>query len=221
MDPEGENVTTRVIMADDHPVFLDGLTLLLETTDGIEVRGTAADGSELLELAERTEFDVAVVDLDMPGLDGASTTARLCARWPHAAVLILTMHDDDASLLRALRSGAAGYVLKGSGHGAIVRAILSVADGDVVFTGRAGEAVRQAMRNRSNATPHGLTPRELELLGRIATGADNATVASELFLSTKTVQNNVSLLMGKLGANSRAHLVALARDQGYSGAHEL
>lgn len=210
-------MTTRVIMADDHPVFLDGLKLLLETTDGIEVVGTATDGVTLLELAENTEFDVAVVDLDMPVLDGIAATGRLLARWPQAAVLILTMHDDDATLLRALRSGASGYLLKGSGHGAIVRAILGVAEGDAVFAGRAGRVVREAIRNPDRSPVHGLTPRELELLAGVASGADNAAIASALFLSTKTVQNNVSLLMGKLGAGSRAQLVALARDLGIAG----
>jgi Response regulator containing a CheY-like receiver domain and an HTH DNA-binding domain len=207
-------MTIRVIMADDHPVFLDGLALLLDTTDGIQVVGTAVDGAQLVALVERIEFDVAIVDLDMPQLDGAAATAQLLARWPQAAVLILTMHDDDASLLRALRSGASGYVLKGAGHGAIVRAIQSVAAGDAVFTGRAGRTVRDAMRSPSAVAPYGVTPRELELLAKIASGAENAAIASALFLSTKTVQNNVSLLMGKLGATSRAHLVALARDLG-------
>jgi DNA-binding NarL/FixJ family response regulator len=208
---------TKVIMADDHPVFLDGLRLLLETTDGIDVSGTATDGAALLELAETTEFDVAIVDLDMPVLDGVAATGRLLARWPGAAVLILTMHDDDATLLRALRSGASGYLLKGSGHGAIVRAIQGVADGDAVFAGRAGRVVRETMRNPDRSPVHGLTPRELELLAGIASGADNAAIASAMFLSTKTVQNNVSLLMGKLQADSRAHLVALARDLGIGG----
>ncbi|MHA6670319.1 response regulator transcription factor [Homoserinimonas sp. A447] len=210
-------MTTRVIMADDHPVFLDGLKLLLETTDGIEAVGTATNGLALLELAENTPFDVAVVDLEMPVLDGIAATGRLLARWPDAAILILTMHDDDATLLRALRSGAAGYLLKGSGHGAIVRAIRGVADGDAVFAGRAGRVVREAIRNPERSPIHGLTSRELELLAGIASGADNAAIASSLFLSTKTVQNNVSLLMGKLGAASRAHLVALARDLGVDG----
>lgn len=210
-------MTTRVLMADDHPVFLDGLKLLLETTDGIEVVGTATDGLALLELAENTPFDVAVVDLEMPVLDGIAATGRLLARWPQAAILILTMHDDDATLLRALRSGASGYLLKGSGHGAIVRGIRGVADGDAIFAGRAGQVVREAIRNPARSPVHGLTSRELELLAGVASGADNTAIASALFLSTKTVQNNVSLLMGKLGATSRAHLVALARDLGVPG----
>jgi DNA-binding NarL/FixJ family response regulator len=209
-------MTIRVIMADDHPVFLDGLALLLETTEGIEVVGTASDGRQLVALAERVEFDVAIVDLDMPELDGAAASAQLLASWPEAAVLILTMHDDDASLLRALRSGASGYILKGAGHGAIVRSIQGVAAGDAVFTGRAGRTVRDVMRSPSAVAPYGVTPRELEMLGKIASGADNAAIASALFLSTKTVQNTVSVLMGKLGATSRAHLVAQARDLGIS-----
>ncbi|HEU4808239.1 MAG TPA: response regulator transcription factor [Homoserinimonas sp.] len=207
----------RVIMADDHPVFLDGLALLLETTDGIEVVGTAIDGGQLVVLAEQVEFDVAIVDLDMPELDGAAATLQLLARKPQVAVLVLTMHDDDASLLRALRSGASGYILKGAGHGAIVRAIQGVAAGDAVFAGRAGRTVRDVMKSPSAVSPYGVTPRELELLGKIASGADNAAIASALFLSTKTVQNTVSVLMGKLGATSRAHLVALARDLGVGG----
>ncbi|WP_166878341.1 MULTISPECIES: response regulator transcription factor [unclassified Salinibacterium] len=210
-------MSIRVILADDHQVFLDGLTLLLETTDGVDVVGTARDGVQLLELAGRTEFDVAVVDLDMPELDGAAATAGLLQRWPDAAVLILTMHDDDASLLRALRSGASGYILKGAGHGSIVRAILGAAEGDTVFTGRAGRAVRDVMQNAPATVPHGLTAREFELLAHVASGADNSSIASSLFLSIKTVQNTVSMLMSKLGAGSRAHLVALARDMGVGG----
>lgn len=207
-------MNVSVIVADDHPIFLDGLALLLETTDGIDVVGWARDGSQLLELAASVSFDVAVVDLDMPGLDGASATVDLLRRSPEAAVLMLTMHDDAASIARAVRAGARGYMLKGAGHGAIVRAIFSAAEGDTVFSGAVASQVLEILRATPAAAHPGLTSRETELLRRIATGADNATVARELFLSTKTVQNNVSLLMTKLNATSRAHLVAIARDQG-------
>jgi DNA-binding NarL/FixJ family response regulator len=207
-------MSVSVIVADDHPVFLDGLALLLETTAGIEVAGRAADGSQLLELAASVPFDVAVVDLDMPGMDGATATTELLRRAPGAAVLMLTMHDDAASIARAVRAGARGYVVKGAGHGAIVRAIFSAAEGDAVFSGQVGGHVLSILRTSPTPAHPGLTSRETELLRRIATGADNATVARELFLSTKTVQNNVSLLMAKLDASSRAHLVAIARDLG-------
>ena len=125
------------------------------------------------------------------------------------------MHDDEVSLARALRAGARGYVLKGSGHGSIARAILAVADGDTVLSGAAGRAVRQALsRPGDGAALMGLTPREHEVLALLASGAENAAIARTLYLSTKTVQNHVSALLTKLGAGSRADLVALARDAG-------
>ncbi|WP_022886606.1 response regulator transcription factor [Glaciibacter superstes] len=204
----------RVILADDHPVFLDGLRLLLDTTDGVTVVGTAANGERLLEVADAIDFDVAVLDLDMPLLDGAATCERLLARRPDAAALILTMHDDELSLSRALRSGACGYVLKGAGHGSIVRAIYGAAEGDTIFSGQAGRLVRETLQHPLAAGRQGLTEREYELLVKITTGADNRAIGQAMFLSTKTVQNNVSGLMAKLHATSRAHLVALARDRG-------
>jgi DNA-binding NarL/FixJ family response regulator len=207
-------MSVAVIVADDHPVFLDGLALLLETTDGIEVTGRASDGEQLLDLAASVEFDVAVVDLDMPGIDGASVTTALLQRSPETKVLMLTMHDDAASIARAVRAGARGYLLKGAGHGAITRAIFSVADGDTVFGGAVGSQVLRILRTAPAEALPGLSARETELLRCIATGVDNAAVARELFLSIKTVQNNVSLLMAKLNATSRAHLVAISRDQG-------
>jgi DNA-binding NarL/FixJ family response regulator len=128
-------VTLRVAIADDHPLFLDGLRLLLATTPDIEVVAAAADGEQLLRALESVDADVIVVDLDMPGLDGAEVARRLVALRPGVPVLVLTMHDDGDSAVRALRAGARGYVLKGAGHGAIVRAVRAVADGDTVLGG--------------------------------------------------------------------------------------
>lgn len=116
------------------------MRLLLETA-GVEVVGTACNGHELLELADRVAADVAVVDLDMPGVDGTGATAHLARRHPNLAVLVLTMHDDDTSVRRALHAGARGYVAKDAGHGAVVRAVHAVADGDTVLSGGVGRAV--------------------------------------------------------------------------------
>lgn len=101
----------RVLIADDHPVFLEGLRLLLESTPGIEVVGAAEDGGSLISMVAATQYDVAVVDLDMPGIDGATAIRALLETSPEAPVLVLTMHDDDASVQRALRAGARGYML--------------------------------------------------------------------------------------------------------------
>ncbi len=208
-------MTVRVLIADDHPVFLDGLLVLLASTPGIEVVGTAADGEALLEAAAAAPFDVAVVDLDMPGVDGATATRQLMLQRPDVAVLVLTMHDDDESVQRALRAGARGYVLKGAAQGAIVRAINALAEGDTVLHGDIGaRVVRAATESRPSPDFPSLSAREAEVLHLVARGLTNQAIADRLFLSIKTVQNKVSDLLDKTGTRSRAELVAHARDAG-------
>lgn len=202
--------TTRVIIADDHPVFLAGLQALLDTVVGLEVVGSASGGRQLLEIAEQVDFDVAVIDLDMPGLDGAAATERILRQRPDAGVLILTMHDDSGSLRRCLQAGARGYILKGSGHGAIGRAVAAVAEGDTVIAGDLGRSVRAAISTGALAPDDGLTARERDVLELVQHGLDNPEIARRLSLSVKTVQNNVSSLLTKRHASSRAALVAQA-----------
>ena len=200
----------RVIIADDHPVFLAGLQALLDSMPGLEVVGSASGGRELLDLAERSQFDVAVLDLDMPGVDGAIATESILRIRPDAGILILTMHDDSGSLRRCLQAGARGYILKGSGHGAIGRAVAAVADGDTVITGDLGRSVRAAVSSGALAPNDGLTARERDILELVQRGLDNPDIARRLSLSVKTVQNNVSSLLTKRQASSRAALVAQA-----------
>lgn len=204
----------RVALADDHPVFREGLQLLLETSGDIEVVGVAADGAELLELIGRVgvEVDVVVVDLDMPVLDGVDTARHLSRSHPQVGVLALTMHDEPAAVGRALDAGVRGYVLKGAGHGAIARAVRAVAEGDTVLSGSVGEAVRRRSLEPAGTVLPGLSTRESEVLTLVARGQDNHEIARALYLSVKTVQNHVSSLLGKTGARTRAELVALARD---------
>lgn len=199
---------TRVLLADDHPVFLAGLEALLETVPGIDVVGTAADGTALIELAATLEFDVAVIDLDMPGADGVVATEELLRLRPEAGVLILTMHDDTSSLKRCLRAGARGYILKGADHGAIARAIAAVADGDTVIAGSLGRSVRAAVATQALSGEDGLTVREQDVLDLVREGLSNPEIARRLSLSVKTVQNNVSALLTKLAVSSRVQLVA-------------
>ena len=212
-------MTVRVLVADDHPLFLDGLEMLLQSSGGLEVVGAARDGKELLDVVETTPFDVAVVDLDMPGVDGATATRELLMARPDAAVLVLTMHDDDESVQRALRAGARGYVLKGAAQGAIVRAILALAEGDTVLHGSIGRrVVHAATESRPNPAFPSLSAREAEVLHLVARGLTNQAIADRLFLSIKTVQNRVSDLLDKTGTRSRAELVAHARDAGLGDA---
>lgn len=206
-------MTIKVAIADDHPLFLDGLRLLLETTPDLEVLVTASDGEELLAALQDREVDVVMVDLDMPNTNGEEVAKRLSSRPGAPPVLMLTMHDDGDAALRALRAGARGYILKGSRHGAIVRALHAVAEGDTVLGGSVAPAVVQAVgggRTR-DAFPQ-LSQREAEVLALVAQGRDNSAVAGALSLSVKTVQNHVSSLLTKVGATTRAELVARARD---------
>lgn len=206
----------RVALADDHPVFREGLQLLLESAGDIEVVGAAADGAELLEILDRPGVivDVVIVDLDMPVLDGADTARRLSRSHPGVGILALTMHDEPATVARALEAGVRGYVLKGATHGAIARAVRAIADGDMVLSGAIGEAVRRTSLDHAERQPllPGLSAREAEVLAFVARGLDNHEIARALYLSVKTVQNHVSSLLAKTGARTRAELVARARD---------
>lgn len=204
----------RVALADDHPVFREGLQLLLESSGDIEVVGAAADGAELLEILARpgTSVDVVIVDLDMPVLDGVDAARELSQTHPGLGILALTMHDDPATVARALDAGVRGYVLKGAGHGAIARAVRAVAEGDTVLTGAVGEAVRRRSLDPAGPLLPGLSARESEVLTLVARGLDNHEIARSLYLSVKTVQNHVSSLLTKTGARTRAELVARARD---------
>jgi DNA-binding NarL/FixJ family response regulator len=204
-----------VLIADDHPVFLDGLQMLLDSSPDIEVAGTATDGALLFELVNHTSCDVVVVDLDMPGVDGATATRELSQAHPEIPVLVLTMHDDDESVHRALRAGARGYVLKGAAQGAIVRAVHALAEGDTVLHGAIGAKVlRAATAGARHSELPSLSAREVEVLELVARGLPNQAIAQRLFLSVKTVQNRVSDLLGKTGSATRAELVARARDAG-------
>ncbi|HET8616076.1 MAG TPA: response regulator transcription factor [Actinomycetales bacterium] len=211
-------MTVRVLIADDHPVFLDGLRTLLDSTDGITVAGAARDGEALVELASRVAYEVAVVDLDMPVMDGVEAARRLLAQRPEVAVLMLTMHQDDDSLRRALAAGARGYLLKGAAHGAIARAVFALADGETVLAGGVAPRVLQAAsaHRPASAFPR-LSARETEVLDLVARGLGNHAVAGRLFVSTKTVQNHVSSILAKTGCATRSELVARARDAGLGG----
>ncbi|MFD1539247.1 response regulator transcription factor [Nonomuraea guangzhouensis] len=210
--------TIRVLLADDHPVYRDGLAVLLGSIPGIEVAGTAANGAEAVERAAELQPDVVVMDVRMPGLDGIEATRRVVADSPHIAVVVLTMSEEDATLFAAMRAGARGYLLKGANQAEIVRAITAVAHGEAIF----GPAVARRVADFFTGTATGsddpafpqLTPREREILSLVAAGRSNTQIASALFLSPKTVRNNVSNIFAKLHVADRAEAIVRARDAG-------
>jgi DNA-binding NarL/FixJ family response regulator len=207
-------VSVRVLICDDHPVVRDGLRLQL-TELGMEVVAEAASGEQAVDLARELEPDVVVMDLHLPGISGIDATRAIRTARPGTGVLVLTMLDDDTALLGALRAGAHGYLLKGAGHTEVERAIRAVADGDVVVGADLAGRLRAGLDAGHRSAPFpALGPREHEVLGLMARGASNEQIARSLFLSVKTVRNNVSAILGKLGVDSRAAAVARARDAG-------
>ncbi|MEO3814214.1 response regulator transcription factor [Sphaerisporangium sp. B11E5] len=213
----------RVLLADDHPVYRDGLAMLLGSIAGIEVAGTAADGGEAVARTAELRPDVVVMDVRMPGLDGIEATRRIVADSPHVGVLVLTMSEEDATLFAAMRAGARGYLLKGANQAEIVRAIVAVAHGEAIFGPAVARRVAEFFAATATATaPAGsvfpqLTPRELEILTLIAAGRSNTQIASALFLSPKTVRNNVSTIFAKLHVAGRAEAIVQAREAGLGG----
>ncbi|MEV0586961.1 response regulator transcription factor [Nonomuraea sp. NPDC050310] len=209
--------TIRVLVADDHPVYRDGLAVLLGSIPGIDVAGTAADGAQAVEYASDLQPDVVVMDVRMPGLDGIEATRRIVADSPHIGVLVLTMSEEDATLFAAMQAGARGYLLKGAGQEEIVRAITAVAHGEAIF----GPAVAlrvaeffQGVASAGDPVFPQLTPREREVLSLVAAGRSNSQIALALQVSPKTVRNNVSNIFAKLHVADRAEAIVRARDAG-------
>ena len=208
--------TIRVLIADDHPVFRDGLAALLEAVDGIQVVAVARDGVEAAELAATHEPDVVVMDVQMPELNGIEATRRVVGDRPETAVLVLTMGEDEGTVLSALRAGARGYLRKGAEQEEIVRAITTVHAGGVVFGASLAAMIGDLLSpTAAPATPFPeLSSRETEILDLIAAGRNNAQIADELYLSPKTIRNNVSSILAKLQATDRAEVIIRARDAG-------
>lgn len=193
-----------------------GLRAVLDASPEVEVVGEAADGAELLALVGHCAPDVVLTDLSMPTLSGTAAIDELTRRRPGLGVLVLTMHEDDASLFGALRAGARGYLLKGADREEIVRAVLAVAGGDAVYGGAVARRVVDALTGAGPRAPvlPELTGREREVLELLAAGLPTRQVARRLALSDKTVRNHVSAVLTKLQVPDRAAAVARAREAG-------
>ncbi len=209
----------RVLIADDHPLFRNGMRALLSSVPGIEVADIATNGDEIVERAASLQPDVILMDLQMPGIGGIEATRRILHTSPHIRILVVTMFEDQHSVFAALRAGARGYILKDADEDEILRAIQAVGRGEAIFS----PAIAQRLIDFF-AAPHAvilpqffpeLTDREREILLLIAQGYNNSDIARRLTLSLKTVANHVSNIFSKLQVADRAQAIIRAREAGF------
>jgi DNA-binding NarL/FixJ family response regulator len=211
----------RVLVADDHPFFRDGLRVLLEATADTELVGEATDGDEAIALAQTLRPDVILMDLRMPGMGGIEATRKIISETPHVGILVVTMIEDDVSVFAAMRAGARGYLLKGADKDEMLLAIRAVGRGEAIFgPGIARRLMQYFARPAATPTQSSqvvfpeLTDREREILNLIAAGWNNEEIAGQLFLSLKTVRNYVSNIFTKLQVVDRAQAIVRARQGG-------
>jgi DNA-binding NarL/FixJ family response regulator len=204
----------RVLICDDQDVVREGLQAFLKTAPGIQVVGAACDGAQALELIPQTKPDVVLMDLKMPGMNGIQATAAIRQQHPNVRVLVLTTYDADEWVFDAIRSGAAGYLLKDTPRDKLVEAIQGTAAGKThVDPNVAGKLFTQVVQSPSpmeTSLAENLSEREREVLGWLARGLSNADIAARLYLSEGTVRNYVSSIFTKLGVTDRTQAAVLA-----------
>lgn len=204
----------RVIIADDHVIMREGVALILNGLPEFVVIGQAANGKQAVELAERLQPDIALLDVNMPELNGIDAARIIHESCPGIKTLILTMHDDDAIFFDAIQSGAAGYVLKGSRPDELIQALQEVHKGNVYLsppmTRKLVSSYLETAGYPKNSQLDLLTERETEVMQLLAQGLTNREVAEKLVISPSTVQTHRTHIMEKLNLNNRAELVRYA-----------
>jgi DNA-binding NarL/FixJ family response regulator len=220
-------VTIRVLIADDQPVVRDGLAMLLDLIDDVEIVATAADGIEAVERARAERPDIVLMDLRMPRLEGADATRQILAAYPETRVLVLTTYADDRFLFPALQAGARGYLTKDATAEEIEHAIRALIAGQTHLDPAVQQRLVAAVLDQGPRTPVGepipvsapnlpdeLTPREIEVLKLIALGLSNREIADKLVLSNATVKTHINRIFYKTGARDRAQAVRYAYKHG-------
>ncbi|MBK9941001.1 MAG: response regulator transcription factor [Kouleothrix sp.] len=206
-----------ILIADDHTFYREGVRTMLSTMTEIEVAGMAETGDSAIQMAAMLQPDVVLMDIQMPGINGIDATRAILNTSPHIGVLVITMFDDDESVFAAMRAGARGYLLKDARHDDLIRAVVAVSRGEAIFSPAIARRLIQYFSIPRTATPllfPELTDREREILGLIAQGHANESIATRLVLSVKTVRNHVSNILSKLQVRDRAQAIIKARDAG-------
>ncbi|HEX3879809.1 MAG TPA: response regulator transcription factor [Bryobacteraceae bacterium] len=212
-------MSIRILLADDHAIVRDGLRALLEKQPDMTVAGEASDGREAVQIAEENAPDVVVMDIAMPSMNGIEATRRIVATRPATAVVILSMHQDESYVLRSLKAGARGYLLKDSLRSDVVEAIRSVAQGRSFLTRKVSrllqeDYIRQMERRGVEDSYDLLTDREREVLQLVAEGRTNKEVASVLNIGLTTVETHRTHILQKLGLHSVPELILYAVRKG-------
>jgi DNA-binding NarL/FixJ family response regulator len=214
-----EEAMVRVVVADDQRVVREGLVTSLGVLPGVEVVGAAADGEQAVALVGRHRPQVVLMDLRMPRLDGVEATRRIVKDYPATAVVVLTTYADDESILAALRAGALGYLTKDAGRDQIARALHAAAEGQSILDPAVRARLVAAAGPAPDAVPvrplpDGLTAREAEVLGLVASGRTNAQIAAALVVSQSTVKTHINDIFAKTGVSDRAQAVHYAYSHG-------
>jgi len=204
----------RLLVADDHPMLREGLAAVLGTQPDFEVVGEAADGDEVVRLAESLGPDVILLDLEMPGTDGVAALERLREAGSTARTVVFTAYDTDERILGSLRAGARGYLLKGASRQEIFGAIRTVHAGGSLMQPAVTDRLLERIDRGGGPDTGNLTPRELEVLALLARGLKNAEIAGRLFISERTVKFHVGSILAKLGADNRTEAVTIAANRG-------
>jgi DNA-binding NarL/FixJ family response regulator len=208
----------QVLVADDHPLFRDGLRTLLASAPDAELVGEATTGEEAVSLAAKLQPDVVLMDVQMPGMGGIEATRRIVRDSAQVRVLVVTMFEDDGTVFQAMRAGARGYILKGANYTEMLRAIRAVGTGEAIFSPKIAVRLMDFFSSiRPTTLPQvfpQLSDREREILDLIAQGQKNTDIADHLFLSPKTVRNHVSNILHKLQVTDRTEAIIRAREVG-------
>ncbi|TCP58172.1 LuxR family two component transcriptional regulator [Tumebacillus sp. BK434] len=203
-------MTVRVVLCDDHTILRDGLRNLLNSEDDLEVVGEAADGKQAIELVERLQPDVVIMDINMPCLGGVEAVERLTANDPNLRILILTMFNQDEYLFRTMQAGACGYLLKDSPISEVIDAIRTVMQGGSVLHPDQTRKLLASYREKDKPDGEKLSPREHEVLITLVKGLSNKEIAEQLFISETTVKLHISNIYRKLGVKSRSQAIMYA-----------